>query len=321
MQDADLIIIGAGPAGLSAAQYGARANLKVILLEQMAVGGQVLNIDRLENYPGNAKGKSGFEVIEDFKAQAEAFGVTIILDGVLSITREGGGEEGGLLQNGVFVLGMASGKSLRAPALILATGAQYRRLEIPGEKEFTGRGVSYCATCDGPFFKGKKVFIAGGGDSACQEAEYLAGLAGEVIMVHRRERFRAQKALAGRVLHNRAIKVRFMSRLAEIRGAKKVSSVLVEDLTTGTKIEEEADGVFVFAGSTPQSSLVSAVEKDEAGYILTRPDMASSIPGLFAAGDVRASPFRQVIVAAAEGAVAAHSVSLYLDALSGEAYR
>jgi thioredoxin reductase (NADPH) len=311
MQDADLIIIGAGPAGLSAAQYGARANLKVMLLEQMAVGGQALNIDKLENYPGNAEGKSGFEVVQDLQAQAERFGAGLVNEGVLSIARE---EDG-------FVLGLAGGGSLRAPALILATGAKYRLLGVPGEKEFAGRGVSYCATCDGPFFKGKKIFVAGGGDSACQEAEYLACLAGEVIVVHRKEKFRAQRALAERVLRNGKIKVRFSSRITEIKGDKKVSSVIVEDIKAGTKTEESADAVFIFVGSIPQTSLVPDAKKDEAGYLVTGPDMASSIPGIFAAGDLRSSPYRQVVVAAAEGAIAAHSVSGYLDVLRGEVYR
>jgi thioredoxin reductase (NADPH) len=310
MRDADLIIIGAGPAGLSAAQYGARANLKVLLLEQTAVGGQVLNIDCLENYPGSAGGKPGFDLVMVLQAQAERFGAEIIYDGVLSVSGEGGG----------FVLGLASGGSLRSPALILATGAQHRLLGVPGEKEFSGKGVSYCAVCDGPFFKGKKIFVAGGGDSACQEAEYLAGLAGEVVMVHRREKFRAQKALADRVLHNSKITVRFCSRIAEIRGDKKVSSVIVEDTNTGTRTEEEAGAVFVFVGSVPQNALVPTTEKDGGGYIVTGPDMASSIPGIFVAGDLRSSPFRQVVVAAAEGAIAAHSASCYLDALRGEAY-
>jgi thioredoxin reductase (NADPH) len=314
MRDADIIIIGAGPAGLSAAQYGARANLKVLLLEQTAVGGQVLNIDCLENYPGYAGGRPGFDLVVDLQAQAERFGAEIINDGVLSIT--GGGAEGG----GGFVLGLASGGSLGAPALILATGAQHRVLGVSGEKEFSGKGVSYCAVCDGPFFKGKKIFVAGGGDSACQEAEYLASLAGEVVMVHRREKFRAQKALAARVLHNNKIRVRFCSRIAEIRGDKKVSSVLVEDTNTGAKTEEEAAAVFVFAGSVPQNALVPNAEKDGGGYIVTGPDMASSIPGIFVAGDLRSSPFRQVVVAAAEGAIAAHSASCYLDALRGESY-
>jgi thioredoxin reductase (NADPH) len=314
MQDADLIIIGAGPAGLSAAQYGARANLNVMLLEETAVGGQALNIDRLENYPGNVEGKSGFEVVRDLQTQAERFGAKIVNDGVLSITRVDGTEAG-------FTLGLASGGSLSAPALILATGARYRLLGVPGEKEFSGRGVSYCATCDGPFFKGKRIFVSGGGDSACQEAEYLAGLAGEVVMVHRRESFRAQKALAGRVLHNGKIKVRFSSRITEIRGDKKVSSVIVEDIRTGTKTEEEAGAVFIFVGSIPQNALVPGAEKDEGGCVITGPGMATSIPGIFAAGDIRSSPFRQVVVAAAEGAIAAHSASAYLDALRGEAYR
>lgn len=318
MEEVDLLIIGAGPAGLSAAQYGARANLNTLVLEQMAPGGQALNIDVLENYPGNtARGdlppRTGFEFSQDLHKQAEDFGAKFIMESAVTLEKNGD----------IFNLTLSGGKTLSAPALILASGAQRRKLDIPGEAEFTGRGVSYCAACDGPFFKGKRIIVVGGGDAACDEAQYLSRLTAKVLLVHRKTMFRAQRSLAERTLANPRIEVRFNTRLLEIRGDNKVTSVLLEESgETPRAYEEEAQAVFIFAGSVPQTSLVShlGVKLDESGYILTNQNMESSIPGLFAAGDVRSSPFRQVVVAAGEGAVAAHSAVAYLDGLKGFRY-
>jgi thioredoxin reductase (NADPH) len=323
LTDVDLIIIGAGPAGLTAAQYGARSNLSVLVLEQLAPGGQALLIDVLENYPGIAPGKTGFDFCEDLRRQAEGFGAKFLTEQAQTLTKEG--EK--------FTVSVGNAQSLNAPTVILATGAKHRPLDIPGEKEFFGRGVSYCATCDGPFFKNKRIFVVGGGDAACDEAQYLSHLSSQVILIHRREKFRAQKALADRVLHNPNIKVRFNTVMKEIKGTGgKVSSVVLgktgssESELSGENVEESADAVFIFTGTIPQTSLVSGgqggliAKTDEAGYIITDECMASSVPGLFAAGDVRASPFRQVITAAADGAVAAHSAAAYIDYLKGESY-
>jgi thioredoxin reductase (NADPH) len=319
----DLIIIGAGPAGLTAAQYGARANLRVLVLEQMAPGGQALLIDALENYPGIAPGKTGFDFCADLHRQAGEFGALFLMEEAVSLVREGD----------VFSLGLGSGETRRAPAVILATGAKHRTLGIPGEESLFGRGVSYCATCDGPFFKNKKIFVVGGGDAACDEAQYLSRLSDRVVLVHRRDRFRAQKALAERVLHNPNIEVRFNTIIKEIRGSEKVSSVVLGRTEqgsargspaacreTGEIREETADAVFVFTGTIPQSSLAPEAKKDESGYIITNERMETSIPGLFAVGDVRASPFRQVVTAAADGATAAHCASSYIEELKGAAY-
>ncbi|MDR1319803.1 MAG: FAD-dependent oxidoreductase [Treponema sp.] len=325
----DLLIIGAGPAGLTAAQYGARANLKTLVIEQLAPGGQALLIDVLENYPGNtalldaggkvlAEPKTGFDFSQDLYRQAEAFGASFLTGSVLSLEKEGA----------LFVAGLSGGEVRKAPAVIIAAGAKHRILGVPGEKEFTGRGVSYCASCDGPFFRNKKIFAAGGGDSACDEARYLSRLTSRVILIHRRDRFRAQKALAERTLRNPNIEVRFNTSIKEIRGGQKVESVILERTGndgkgTGETREEAADAVFVFAGTTPQSALAAGgtgggtsgirAELDENGGIVTDQKMASSVPGLFAAGDVRSGSFRQVVVAAGEGAVAAHSAAEYLD--------
>ncbi len=308
--DKDLIIIGAGAAGLAAAQYGARANLRTLVVEEMASGGQALLIDHLENYPGYVEPKSGYEFAADMQAQAEKFGAEFMTDTVVSLKKDGE----------LFVLRLGD-RTLTAPAVILATGAKHRTLDVGGEAQFTGRGVSYCATCDGPFFKGKKMFVVGGGDAACDEAQFLAKLSDKIVMVHRRDRFRAQKSLADRVLHNPNIEIRFNTRVVEIKGDKKVASVVLERTDTGERTEEATDAVFIFVGSIPQTALAPDAEKDESGSIVTDQRMESSIPGLFVAGDVRATPFRQVVVAAGEGAVAAHCASQYIDDVRGESYK
>jgi thioredoxin reductase (NADPH) len=314
--EADLLIIGAGPAGLTAAQYGARAALSVLALEQLAPGGQALLIDKLENYPGNVPDAggaviSGFDFCQDLRRQAESFGARFMIETVLSLRKEG---------DTITAL-LGNGKTLGAAAAIIATGSKYRTLDIPGEKEFYGRGVSYCATCDGPFFKGKRIFVVGGGDAACDEAQYLSRLSETVILIHRKGSFRAQKALAERVLRNPRIETRFHTRMLEIRGDKRAASVVLERTDTGEKYEEPAAAVFIFAGMIPQPVPAPGLETDESGCIITGPAMETSVPGIFAAGDVRSGSFRQVVVAAGEGAVAAHAAAGYIDALRGGVYR
>jgi thioredoxin reductase (NADPH) len=302
--DADVIILGAGPAGLAAAQYGARAALKVLLVERLSPGGQALQIDSLENYPGLRPAKSGFDFAEDMRAQAEAFGAAFRNGAVTRLEKD---------PRGVFRLELDSGETLVCRAVILATGARHRMLDIPGEAAFSGRGVSYCATCDGPFFKNKNIIVVGGGDAACDEARYLARLSPSVVLIHRRDTLRAQKALARRVLNDERIETRFNTRPLEIRGEGKVQSCLLENVLTGARYEEACAAVFIFAGIVPQTELVPFVEKDSSGFIVTNRDMETSAPGLFAAGDVISKPFRQVITAAAEGAIAAHSAAAYLE--------
>jgi thioredoxin reductase (NADPH) len=309
--NADLIIIGAGPAGLTAAQYGARANLKVLVIEQTASGGQALVIDVLENYPGNVSHKSGYEFAMDLHNQAESFGASFFTGAVSSINKEGD----------AFLITLSDGEIKKAPAVIIATGSKPRLLDIPGEKEFAGRGVSYCATCDGNFFKGKKIIVVGGGDAACDEARYLSRLSDKVMLIHRRDSFRAQKSLVERTINNPNITVNFNKIIKEIKGDKKVSSVIMEDTNTGEVFEEPADAVFIFAGTVPQSALVAEsafdVALDESGYIVTDQKMATNVAGLYAAGDIRSGAFRQVITACADGAVAAHNAAEYIDGIRG----
>ncbi|MBN1700074.1 MAG: thioredoxin-disulfide reductase [Spirochaetales bacterium] len=309
--DRDLIIIGAGAAGLSAAQYGARANLNVLLIEEMAAGGQAMIIDRLENYPGFVEPVTGYVFSQKMEEQARRFGAEILNDTVTSLKKE----------DGCFYVETYGG-NYTSYTVLLATGAKHRTLNIPGEKEFSGKGVSYCATCDGPLFKGKKMFVVGGGDAACDEAMFLAKLSDNIIMVHRRDRFRAQKALAARVLNNDNIEVRFNTELKEIKGGVMVDSVLLYDNQKKSEFSEAADAVFIFIGSEPQTQLVKGfdLDYDESSSVITDQKMQTKVAGLYVAGDVRATPFRQLVVAAGEGAIAAHAASQYIDEQKGQAY-
>jgi thioredoxin reductase (NADPH) len=307
----DVVIIGGGAAGLTAAQYCARAGLTALVVEEMALGGQALIIEGVENYPGFPEPLSGFEFAEKFEIQAKKFGAEFLYGSVKSLKKG----------DGVFTIETSKGV-FSSRAVILATGAKHRLLGIPGEKELSGRGVSYCATCDGPFFKNQKILVVGGGDAACDEAMFLAKLSDKVIMIHRRDRFRAQKALADRVLANRNIQVRFNTTLEEIKGKpnekgiEKTAAGVFRRTDSGERYEEEINAVFIFAGIIPETRLVPDISKDEGGYIITDAAMQTSLPGLFCAGDVRSTPFRQLVVAAAEGAIAAHSAAIYIDTLS-----
>mgnify|MGYP005850059875 CR=1 FL=1 len=305
----DLVVIGAGAAGLSAAQHAAEANLDVLLVEEMASGGQSLAINRLVNFPGFPEPLSGVDFSMRLEKQTRGFGVAMLNNTVTALKRE----------DDNFKLDTPKGE-ISCRAVILSTGSRTMKLMVPGEEEFTGRGVSYCAACDGPFFKNRRIMVVGGGDSACDEAVYLAGLSDRVTLIHRRDRLRARPALAARVTANPHITVHFNSAIREIRGQNKVQSVLIEDLLSGELREQDIDAVFVFIGASPRTDLVPHVKKDEAGRILTNGLMETSVPGLFAAGEVRNTPFRQLVVAAGEGAVAAMSAARYIAILKGEAY-
>ncbi len=307
--DKDLIIIGGGPGGMAAAQYGARSNLKVLVIEEMAPGGQALNISDLENYPGIPEAISGFDFSQNMEKQAEAFGAEFITASATEIKKDGD----------LFHISTPKG-NFTALAVIMATGAKHRLMDVTGEKEFSGRGVSYCATCDGPFFRDKKILVVGGGDSACDEASFLSNLSSKIVMVHRKDRFRAQKSLAERVLNNKKIDVRFNTVVKEIKGDFKVTSVVFENTKTGKVKEEKMDAVFIFIGSLPQTALIPDVKKDEGGFVLTNQRMETEIPGLYAVGDLRATPFRQLIVAAGEGAVATHCATQHIDDIKGMRY-
>lgn len=312
----DIAIIGAGAAGLTAAQYGARANLRTLVIEKTATGGQCLEIADLENYPGFPDPINGYDFTERLEKQARGFGAEFRIATVERLDKT----------DRHFALETSEG-IIEAASVILATGAKHRHLGVPGEEELAGRGVSYCATCDGPFFKGRRILVVGGGDAACDEANFLSKLSDTITLIHRRDRFRAQPAVAERVLQNPSITVQFNTVLKEIgsttnpMGFEQVSSVALERVDTGEVEEIGMDAVFVFVGTIPQTELVPTLPKDEAGYLLTNQEMQTAIPGLFAVGDVRATPFRQLVVAAGEGAVAAHAAARYVEAAAGNVYQ
>ncbi len=293
----DYVIIGAGCAGLASAQYAARGGLSVLVLDLAGVGGQVLQISDLENYPGVFPAVDGATYMMTMQKQAESFGAKIVQAQVLSIDKTGGS-----------FLVKTKKASYEATCLCIATGAIHRNLEVPGEKELSGRGVSYCATCDGPFFRNKKIVVVGGGDSACSEAIYLSTISGDVSIIHRRDKFRAQQAVIDKMLEA-GVKPVYDSVVKSINGQGRVQSVTIENVKTGEQSELSTDAVFIFTGMLPQTDLVEMLPKDPSGYILTDENMETSVPGLFAAGDVRSKPFRQVVTAVSDGAIAAHVAS------------
>ena len=307
--DKDLIIIGGGPGGMAAAQYGARANLKIMIIEELAPGGQALNISDLENYPGIPETISGFDFSKNMENQAVNFGAEFLTASAVKVEKK----------ENLFYVKTSEG-NFTSFTVIMATGAKHRLLNIPGEKEFSGKGVSYCASCDGPFFTDQNILVVGGGDAACDEAMFLSHLSSKITIVHRKDRFRAQKSIAEKVLNNPQIKVKFNTVLKEIKGDFKVKKVLLENTLTGKTKQVKMDAVFIFIGSIPQTDLIPDVKKDKGGFVITNQRMETETKGLFAVGDLRATPFRQLIVAAGEGAVATHCATQHIDDIKGMRY-
>ncbi len=302
-KDYEVIIVGAGPAGLACGQYSARAGRKTAMLEELSTGGQTMIIDEIENYPGLGK-ITGYELAEKFESQANAFGCQTIYASVSEIKPQ---------EDGSFLLKTNEG-DFTAKAVVLATGAKHKALGVPGETELTGHGVSYCATCDGPFFRNKKILVCGGGDSACQEAMYLAKLTSNITVCHRRDKFRAQASIVEAMKKTNGIKTKMNTIVLSINGENnKVKSVTFQDKETGNQYTEDFDGVFVFVGNNPQTQLVPFCAKDESGFVKTNREMMTNVAGLFAVGDVRDTPFRQIVTAAADGAIAAHYANEYID--------
>lgn len=301
----DYIIAGAGAAGLASAQYAARSGLHTIVLDLSEPGGQALQIARLENYPGVYPPVSGNEFITVMRKQAESFGAEIMQTVIFSIDKIGQ----------LFYVHTKQA-DYTAPSLLIATGAEHRVLDVPGEKALTGAGVSYCAVCDGPFFREKNIIVVGGGDSACTEALYLASLSGHVMLLHRRAQLRADKPTVEQVNCNKRITVRYNTVVTEICGKGHVESVVIKDTETGVQSELPADAVFIFIGMNPRTELVDTLPKDSQGCIKTNERMETGIPGLYAAGDVRSKSFRQIITAVSDGATAAHEAYAYIRSLS-----
>ena len=305
----DIIIIGGGPAGLTAALYACRARMKTVLIEKMLCGGQVLIAYTIENYPGFPEGIKGPDLAEWMFKQASHFGLEVkSIDMVKVKSKEH--------EKGSFEIHLGDGVVLDALALIIATGASWNQLNIPGEKKLIGRGVSYCATCDGPLFKGKEVVVVGGGDTALGEAIFLTKFAHKVTVVHRRDRLRATKILQERAFENKKIEMRLNSIAVEIKGADRVEAVEIRDVKTDKITDIKTDAVFVLVGMTPNSDIVKDIVKlDEKGYILTDDGMHTSVKGIFAAGDVRKKLLRQVITAAGDGATAAFNAEHYVESI------
>ncbi len=295
----DVIIIGGGPAGLAAAIYAGRAKLDGFVLEKMSPGGQVLITDHVENYPGFADGISGFELVEKFAAHAKKFGMNIENGEVASLELVGGN---------VNII-LTDERTITTRSVIIATGATHRKLGVKGEDKFLGRGVSYCATCDGPFFRDQVVAVVGGGDSAVQEAIFLTKFAKKVYLIHRRDELRAIKVLADRAMENDKIEFIWDSVVEEIEGQDQVEAVRLLNLKTGDTQRLKVDGVFVFIGIVPVTDFVKdLVETDERGFIKTDEWMRTSVKGIYAAGDCRQKPLLQIVTAVAEGATAAYAV-------------
>lgn len=292
----DILIIGGGPAGLSAGIYATRSGLKSLLIEKSCVGGQAITTDRIENYPGFPEPISGPDLLERMKMQAEGFGLEIREFSSVNAIEKGDG----------FRIAISGGWQLTAKAVILATGAEYREMDVPGSKELRGRGISYCATCDGPFFKGKPIAVVGGGNAAVEEALYLTRFASKVSIIHRRDSLRADKVLQDRALNDPRIEILWNTVTREIKGIDRVEGIVLEDTTTHALSVIDVAGVFVYIGTVPNTGLVKGLlDLDDNGYIMTDDQMSTSVPGIFAAGDCRHKRLRQVVTATGEGAMAA----------------
>ena len=299
----DVIIIGGGGAGLTAALYTSRANLSTLLFEKLIPGGQIASTDLVENFPGFTEGVLGPDIAQKMEAQAKRYGTEFVFEEVKKIIKNGNSFEIKGDEN-VF----------RGKSVILAMGASFRTLGVPNEKEFTGKGVSYCATCDGAFFKGKEIVVVGGGDSALQEGIFLTRFASKVTVIHRRDKLRASPILQERAKTNAKIHFIWDTVIDKIEGASKVEAVLLKNVKTQTVERFRTDGVFIFIGHDPNTSWVKGfVDMDEKGYIVTGDSLSTSVSGVFAAGEVRKGSVKQLVAACGEGCEAALAAQAYLE--------
>jgi thioredoxin reductase (NADPH) len=305
--DYDLIIIGGGPAGLTAGIYAGRARLKTLLLEKLIHGGQMMTTDLVENYPGFPEGISGFELSDRMRKQAERFGLLIRSQEVLEL-KPGKPMHTVVLEDG----------SLTAGAIIIATGAHYRRLGVPGEDRLVGKGVSFCATCDGAFFKDEEIAMVGGGDNALTETIFLARFAKKIHLIHRRNQFRGVKYLQERISQLGKVEVHWDSKVVEFQGQDNLEAVKLLHVKTGETTVLPLTGAFIAIGMLPNSGwLKDLLPMDEWGFLLTDEVMATDIPGIFAAGDIRAKLWRQISTAVGDGSMAAIAAENYLEELKG----
>jgi len=311
----DVIIIGGGPSGLAAALYTSRARLKTLVIEGFTVPSQLAVISHIENYPGFPEGISGFGLAGKFKKQAERFGTEFITGDVSNIRPS-------KLQHFNIWQVEVKDKTYYSLSVVIASGARPKMLGIPGEEKFHGKGVSYCAVCDGAFFKYKDIVVLGGGDTAAEEAIFLTKFAKKVTLIHRRERLRATKVLQERVFSNEKIEVVWDSVVNEILGSEKVEAVRITNLKTKKEKGLHCEGVFIFIGLLPNTSFVKGVvELDKKGYLVVNDKMKTSGEGIFACGDCRQTILRQIVTACGDGATAAFSAHQYVEELKGTAYK
>jgi len=300
-----LIIVGGGPAGLTAGLYSARGGFKVLLIEKEVIGGQIANADRVDNYPGFPEGISGFELARLIHQQATNHGLETMSGEVTGLTSRYGSN----------IVNTAEGDFI-AQAVIIAGGSQFRKLEVPGEGEFLGKGVSYCATCDGPLFRDKAVAVVGGGDTAVTDALSLSKFVSSVKVIHRRNQLRASKVLQRKAQTNPKIEFIWDSVVTEVKGKEKLTDLVLKNTKNGIISLLAVDGVFVAIGLVPNTEYLRGVlPLDEGGYIITTELMETTVPGIFAAGDIRHNSVKQAIVAAGNGAVAALSAEWFIDSL------
>lgn len=300
----DLVIIGSGPGGMSAAIYAVRSGMDFIILEKGASGGQILNTSDVENYPGFIDPVAGYELADKMHEQCVRLGAVFQNTEALSLKKE----------NGIFKIETTDG-TIESKTVIAVTGSSNKKLEIPGEAEFTGRGVSYCATCDGAFYKGKTVAAVGGGNAALEEAIFLTRFAEKVYLIHRRDKFRADHIVIERMKSNPKIEIIYDSIIEKINGTEKVTSVSVFNKKTGKKSELNLDGVFIFIGYDPNNKILPKEILNEWGEAEVDMNMQTSIKGLFAAGDIRSGSKKQILMACADGATAAMSAYEHLSSL------
>lgn len=300
----DIVIIGGGPAGLTAGLYAARARLKVILIEKMGFGGQLLTYEQVDNYPGFPEGVSAFGLSELVSSQALKFGLQTRSAEVVGME----------LEDGIKTVQLADG-TLRSHTILIASGAAPNKLGVKGEAELTGRGVSYCAVCDAPFFREQEVAIIGGGDTAIEEALYLTKFAKKVFVVHRRDRLRATRVIQEKAFENEKISFLFNTTVMEIKADPQgVNGLMLKEEQSGETRDLPVNGVFVFVGLHPNTEFIpSQVQKDNLGFIHTDQEMATSVPGVFAAGDVRVKELRQIVTAVGDGATAAFNAGRYIE--------
>ena len=298
----DMIVIGGGPGGYTAALYAARAGLNVVVLEKLSAGGQMAQSHRIDNYPGFPEGIDGFELAEKMQQQAERFGARTEYAEVYSLDLRADPKKVESSEGDFY-----------GRTVVLATGAGPRELGLPRERDLTGRGIAYCAACDGMFFKGKTVVVVGGGDSAVAEALTLSRVAKEVILVHRRDTLRATKVYHESLKKAENVKIRWNSTVSALLGEKRLSGVILKDVNTGQESELACDGLFVSVGRKPVTQLVEGqLELDRSGYVIADETTATNIPGVYAVGDMRVKKLRQVVTAVADGAVAVHMAEEFL---------